>query len=93
LGVCPCANLSEPPQQKMPAPEIDVLLIDFVGSEIDSCQQVMQYLPNSQNFTTIWRVLERDRDRLAGLLPLSIKLVTNFDRAIAQTLAIAKQRD
>jgi succinyl-CoA synthetase beta subunit len=35
--------------------------------------------------------LEHDRDRLAGLLPLSIRLVTNFDRAIAQTLAIAKE--
>jgi succinyl-CoA synthetase beta subunit len=73
------------------APVIDVLLINFVGSEIDRCQQVMQYLPHFQNFTTIWRVLEHDRDRLVGLLPLSIKLVTNFDQAIAQTLAIAKQ--
>ena len=70
---------------------VDVLLVNFVGSEIDSCQQVMQYLPHYQNLTIIWRVLDRDRDRLAGLLPLSIKLVTNFDRAIAQTLAIAKQ--
>jgi succinyl-CoA synthetase beta subunit len=77
--------------QRIREPEIDVLLIDFVGSDIDSCQQFMQYLPNCQNFTTIWRVLEHDRDRLAGLLPLSIKLVTNFDRAIAQTLAISKQ--
>jgi succinyl-CoA synthetase beta subunit len=92
LGVCPRANPSESPLQRMPEAAIDVLLIDFVGSEIDSCQQVMQYLPNSSNFTTIWRVLEHDRDRLAGLLPLSIKLVTNFDRAIAQTLAIANQR-
>jgi succinyl-CoA synthetase beta subunit len=73
------------------APTVDVLLIDFVGSEIDSCQQVIQYLPHFHNLTTIWRVLEHDRDRLAGLLPLSIKLVTNFDRAISQTLAIAKQ--
>lgn len=73
------------------APEVDVLLIDFVGSEIDSCQQVIQYFPHFQHLTTIWRVLEHDRDWLAGLLPLSIKLVTNFDRAIAQTLAIAKQ--
>jgi succinyl-CoA synthetase beta subunit len=81
------------PAQRIREPEIDVLLIDFVGSDIDSCQQVMQYLPNCQNFTTIWRVLEHDRDRLAGLLPLSIKLVTNFDQAISQTLAIAKQRD
>ncbi|WP_310486610.1 ATP-grasp domain-containing protein [Chamaesiphon sp. VAR_69_metabat_338] len=93
LGVCPGNTPSEPPLQRIPEPEIDVLLIDFVGSEIDSCQQVMQYLPNIQNFTTIWRVLEHDRDRLAGLLPLSIKLVTNFDRAISQTLALAKQRD
>jgi succinyl-CoA synthetase beta subunit len=79
-------------RERQPAtPAIDVLLVNFVGSEIDSCQQVMQYLPNSPDRTTIWRVLEHDRDRLAGLLPLSIKLVTNFDRAIAQTLAIAKQ--
>jgi succinyl-CoA synthetase beta subunit len=73
------------------APEVDVLLIDFVGSEIDGCQQVIQYFPHFQHLKTIWRVLEHDRDWLAGLLPLSIKLVTNFDRAIAQTLAIAKQ--
>jgi succinyl-CoA synthetase beta subunit len=72
-------------------PDVDVLLVNFVGSEIDSCQQVMQYFPRYPNLTTIWRVLENDRDRLAGLLPLSIKLVTNFDRAIAQTLAIANQ--
>ncbi|WP_310485001.1 ATP-grasp domain-containing protein [Chamaesiphon sp. VAR_48_metabat_403] len=72
-------------------PDVDVLLVNFVGSEIDSCQQVMQYFPRCPNLATIWRVLEQDRDRLAGLLPLSIKLVTNFDRAIAQTLAIAKQ--
>jgi succinyl-CoA synthetase beta subunit len=73
------------------APIVDVLLIDFVGSEIEACQQVIQYFPHFQHLTTIWRVLEHDRDRLAGLLPLSIKLVTNFDRAISQTLAIAKQ--
>nr|WP_295615375.1 ATP-grasp domain-containing protein [Chamaesiphon sp. GL140_3_metabinner_50] len=72
-------------------PDVDVLLVNFVGSEIDSCQQVMQYFPRYSNLTTIWRVLEHDRDRLAGLLPLSIKLVTNFDRAISQTLVIAKQ--
>ena len=70
---------------------VDVLLVNFVGSEIDSCQQVMQYLAGDLHLTIIWRVLESDLDRLAGLLPLSIKLVTNFDRAIAQTLAIAKQ--
>jgi succinyl-CoA synthetase beta subunit len=68
-----------------------VLLVNLVGSEIERFQQIIQYLPNSQNLTIIWRVLESDRDRLAGLLPLSIKLVTNFDRAIAQTLAIAKE--
>jgi succinyl-CoA synthetase beta subunit len=70
---------------------VDVLLVNFVGSEIDSCQQVMQYLAGDRHLTIIWRVLESDLDRLAGLLPLSIKLVTNFDRAIAQTLAIARQ--
>jgi succinyl-CoA synthetase beta subunit len=70
---------------------IDVLLVNFVGSEIDSCQQVMQYLPQDLDLTIIWRVLAQDLDRLAGLLPLSIKLVTNFDRAITQTLEIAKQ--
>jgi succinyl-CoA synthetase beta subunit len=68
----------------------DVLLINFVGSEIDSCQQILQYLPHYHNLTIIWRVLEQDRDRLAGLLPLSIKFVTSLDRAITQTLAIAK---
>jgi succinyl-CoA synthetase beta subunit len=70
---------------------IDVLLVNLVGSEIESFQQIIQYLPPSEQLTIIWRVLEHDRDRLAGLLPLSIKLVTNFDRAIAQTLAIAKE--
>ena len=73
------------------SPTIDVLLVNFVGSEIDSCQQIMQYLPQDRNLTIIWRVLAQDLDRLAGLLPLSIKLVTNLDRAIAQTLTIAKQ--
>jgi succinyl-CoA synthetase beta subunit len=68
---------------------LDVLLVNLVGSETDSFQQIIQYLPHYQNLTIIWRVLEHDRDRLAGLLPLSIKLVTNFDRAISQTLAIA----
>ena len=70
---------------------IDVLLVNLVGSEIERFQQVIQYLPPDRNLTIIWRVLEPDRDRLAGLLPLSIKLVTNFDRAIAQTLALAKE--
>jgi succinyl-CoA synthetase beta subunit len=69
---------------------IDVLLVNLVGSEIDSFQQLIQYLPHDQDFTIIWRVLEQDRDLLSGLLPLSVKLVTNFDQAIAQTLAIAK---
>jgi succinyl-CoA synthetase beta subunit len=78
-------------RHQIPSTTVDVLLIDFVGSEIDGCQQMMQYLPNYQNLTIIWRVLEQDLDLLAGLLPLSIKLVTNFDRAIAQTLSIAKQ--
>ncbi|AFY94658.1 ATP-grasp domain-containing protein [Chamaesiphon minutus] len=73
------------------SPSIDVLLVNFVGSEIDSCQQVMQYLARDPHMTIIWRVLEPDLDRLAGFLPLSIKLVTNFDRAIAQTLKLAKQ--
>ncbi len=78
-------------ERQLATPVVDVLLVNFVGSEIDSCQQVMQYFPRCPHLATIWRVLEHDRDRLAGLLPLSIKLVTNFDRAIAQTLAIAKQ--
>jgi succinyl-CoA synthetase beta subunit len=69
---------------------IDVLLVNLVGSEIDRFEQVIQYLPHHQNLKIIWRVLAADFDRLAGLLPLSIKLVTNFDRAIAQTLALAK---
>ncbi len=91
LGVFKITGASDRDRQ-VPSPTIDVLLVNFVGSEIDSCQQVLQYLPNCENLTTIWRVLEQDRDRLAGLLPLSIKLVTNFDRAIAQTLAIARQQ-
>jgi succinyl-CoA synthetase beta subunit len=77
--------------ERIPSHKIDVLLIDLVGSEIDSCQQLMQYMPHNLDFTIIWRVLEQDCDRLAGLLPLSIKLVTNFDRAISQTLTISKQ--
>jgi succinyl-CoA synthetase beta subunit len=78
-------------QGPVQSPTIDVLLVNFVGSEIDSCQQAIQYLSQERNLTIIWRVLEQDLDRLAGLLPLSIKLVTNFDLAIAQTLEIAKQ--
>jgi succinyl-CoA synthetase beta subunit len=70
---------------------VNVLLVNMVGSEIERCQQVMQYLPHDLNLTIIWRILAQDRDRLAGLIPLSIKLVTNLDRAIAQTLTIAKQ--
>nr|WP_310422426.1 ATP-grasp domain-containing protein [Chamaesiphon sp. VAR_48_metabat_135_sub] len=78
-------------QGPVQSPTIDVLLVNFVGSEIDSCQQAIQYLSQERNLTIIWRVLEQDLDRLAGLLPLSIKLVTNFDLAIAQTLEIARQ--
>jgi succinyl-CoA synthetase beta subunit len=70
---------------------IDVLLINLVGSDLACCQQVMQYLPPHQHLTIIWRILERDRDKLAGLLPLSIKLVTDLDLAIDQTLTIANQ--
>lgn len=70
---------------------VDVLLVNLVGSEIESCQQVMQYLAGDRNPKIIWRVLEQDLDRLLGLLPLSIELVTNLDRAISQTLTIAKQ--
>lgn len=70
---------------------VNVLLVNMVGSEIEHCQQVMQYLPHDLNLTIIWRILDQDRDRLAGLIPLSIKLVTNLDRAISQTLTIAKQ--
>ncbi len=77
--------------QQVQPPTIDVLLVNFVGSDIDSCQQVMQYLPQDPHLTIIWRVLEQDLDRLAGLLPLSIKLVTNFAQSIAQTLAISTQ--
>lgn len=78
-------------QEQIQSPTVAVLLVNFVGSEIDSCQQVIQYLARDRHLTIVWRVLEQDLDRLAGLLPLSIKLVTNFDRAIAQTLAISKQ--
>jgi succinyl-CoA synthetase beta subunit len=70
---------------------VNVLLVNMMGSEIERCQQVMQYLPQDLNLTIIWRILAQDRDKLAGLIPLSIKLVTNLDRAIAQTLKIAKQ--
>jgi succinyl-CoA synthetase beta subunit len=91
LGIYVGATAQNDRPKQVPSHTIDVLLIDLVGSEIDSCQQLMQYLPHELNFTIIWRVLEQDCDRLAGLLPLSIKLVTNFDRSIAQTLAIAKQ--
>jgi succinyl-CoA synthetase beta subunit len=77
-------------RERASSSNIDVLLVNLVGSEIESFQQRIQYLPHYQHLTIIWRVLEHDRDRLAGLLPLSIRLVTNFDRAIAQTLSIAK---
>jgi succinyl-CoA synthetase beta subunit len=70
---------------------IDVLLVNLVGSEIASCQQVMQYLACDRQPKIVWRVLEQDLDKLAGMLPLSIELVTNLDRAIAQTLSLAKQ--
>jgi succinyl-CoA synthetase beta subunit len=70
---------------------IDVLLVNLVGSEIACCQQVMQYLACDRQPKIVWRVLEQDLDKLAGLLPLSIELVTNLDRAIAQTLSLAKQ--
>ena len=70
---------------------IDVLLVNLVGSEIACCQQVMQYLASDRQPKIVWRVLEQDLDKLAGLLPLSIELVTNLDRAIAQTLSFAKQ--
>jgi succinyl-CoA synthetase beta subunit len=70
---------------------VDVLLVNLVGSDVESCQQVMQYLPHYQNLTIIWRILEHDREELTGLLPLSVKLFTDLDRAIAQTLSIAKQ--
>ncbi len=71
--------------------QIDVLLVNLVGSEISSCQEVMQDLARERNPKVIWRVLERDLDRLAGIFPSSIELVTNLDRAIAQTLSLAKQ--
>ncbi len=70
---------------------VDVLLVNLVGSEIASCQQLMQYLASERNPKIIWRVLEQDLDKLAGLLPLSIQLVPSLDRAIAQTLSLAKQ--
>jgi succinyl-CoA synthetase beta subunit len=70
---------------------IDVLLVNLVGSEIACCQQVMQYLASDRHPKIVWRVLEQDLDKLAGLLPLSIQLVTNLDRAISQTLSFAKQ--
>ncbi len=70
---------------------IDVLLVNLVGSEIACCQQVMQYLASDRQPKIVWRVLEQDLDKVAGLLPLSIELVTNLDRAIAQTLSLAKQ--
>jgi succinyl-CoA synthetase beta subunit len=72
------------------SPDVDILLINFLGSDLDRCQQVLQYLPHHQHLTIIWRISTQDRDKLAGLLPLSIKFVTDLDRAIAQTLAIAK---
>jgi succinyl-CoA synthetase beta subunit len=91
LGVCDLLDQTVGSEDRIRAPQIDVLLVNFVGSEIASCQQVLQYLPNRPQLTTIWRVLEQDYDQLAGLLPLSIKLVTNFDQAIGETLMIANQ--
>jgi succinyl-CoA synthetase beta subunit len=72
------------------SPDVDILLVNFLGSDLDRCQQVLQYLPLHRHLTIIWRISTQDRDKLAGLLPLSIKFVTDLDRAIAQTLAIAK---
>jgi succinyl-CoA synthetase beta subunit len=72
------------------SPDVDILLVNFLGSDLDCCQQVLQYLPHHRHLTIIWRISIQDRDKLAGLLPLSIKFVTDLDRAIAQTLAIAK---
>jgi succinyl-CoA synthetase beta subunit len=71
-------------------PNVDILLVNFLGSDLDRCQQVLQYLPHAQNLTIVWRISAPDRDRLAGLLPLSIKFVTDFERSIAQTVAISK---
>jgi succinyl-CoA synthetase beta subunit len=70
--------------------DVDILLINFLGSDLDRCQQVLQYFPHHRHPTIIWRISPQDRDKLAGLLPLSIKFVTDLDRAISQTLAVAK---
>ncbi len=70
--------------------DVDILLVNFLGSDLDRCQQVLQYLPRHRNLRIIWRISTQERDKLAGLLPLSIEFVTDLDRAIAQTLAIAK---
>jgi succinyl-CoA synthetase beta subunit len=42
--------------------DVNVLLVNMVGSEIESCQQVMQYLSHNLNLTVIWRILEQDRE-------------------------------
>ena len=72
-----------------------MLLSHNICSDNDDSEVVIEdnsdHSVHHQNLTIIWRILAADRDTLTGLLPLSIKLVTDLDRAIAQTLSIAKQ--
>jgi succinyl-CoA synthetase beta subunit len=72
------------------SPDVNILLVNFLGSDLDRAQQLFQYLPRDRHLTIIWRVSTQERDKLAGLLPLSIKLVTDLDRAISQTLSISR---
>ena len=76
--------------ERVHAADVDVLLVNFVGSDIESCQQMMQYLPHHHKLKVVWRILEVDRDTLAGLLPPSIELITELDRSISKTLILAK---
>lgn len=77
--------------ERLQADGVEVLLVNLVGISPTAYQEVLELFPPNYSSSIVWRILEPELDTLAIGESLSIKFITDLDRAIAQTLALAKQ--
>jgi succinyl-CoA synthetase beta subunit len=76
--------------QRLSADRIDVLLVNLVGSSSSTYREVLALFASYSSTPIVWRILELELDTIDPPPDLSIKFITDFDRAISETLSVAK---
>jgi succinyl-CoA synthetase beta subunit len=91
VAECIIVNPNDPHRVKtaldrLQTDRVEVLLVNLVGTSPDRYQEVLNLFPSNYPSRIVWRILEPELDTIEPKPDLSIKFVTDLDRAIAETV-------